>query len=140
MEVVSVHQLEQPQIKQYEDLLEEAKSESFFYGVPLNHMTDRQVIIVNGQVAGAFEFGKAEYEGRSYHRTNCPYTMRAFRGQGIMLDALSHWYAFRRPAMCWIDDENVSSIRLFQNLGFRKASSLFHKGKDGSVYFLTKDA
>ena len=140
MEVKSVHSLEQPNIAQYEALLEEAKSEAFFYGVPLNHMAERQVVILDNEVVGCFETGKVEYNGKSYHRTNRPYTLKAFRGRGLMLAALIHWYAFRRPAMCWIDDENISSIRMFQNVGFIKSGALTHKGQLGHTYFLTRDA
>lgn len=132
-------ELQQPQIQQYEALLEEAKSEAFFYGIPLNHMASRQVVIIDDKVVGCFEFGKVQYEGRSYHRSNRPYTLRAYRGRGLMLAALIHWYTFRRPAMCWIDDDNISSIRLFQNVGFRKSDPLVHKDKAGHVYFLTRD-
>ena len=139
MELVNSNELEQPQIAQYEELLEEANSEAFFYGVPLNHMASRQVVIIDDNVVGCFEFGTVQYEGRSYHRSNRPYTLRAYRGRGLMLAALIHWYAFRRPAMCWIDDDNISSIRMFQNVGFRKSDPLNHKGQDGHVYFLTRD-
>lgn len=140
MLIVNSYELEQPQIAQYEALLEEAKSEAFFYGTPLNHMKERQVVIVDDQVIGAFEHGKIEFEGKSYFRTNRPYTKKEFRGKGYMLEALKFWYVHRRPAMSWIDDENISSIRLFQNLGFRKYKALFHKDKNGHFYLLTQDA
>lgn len=136
MNIISSNILEQPQITQYEALLEEAKSEAFFYGEPLNHIKQRQVVILDGKVVGCFEHGTIDYEGRSYWRTNRPYTMKAYRGRGLMLAALIQWYSTRRPAMCWIDDDNTSSIRLFQNVGFRKETALHHKDKDGHIYLL----
>lgn len=140
MILIKEHMLEQPQIKQYEALLREAESEEFFYGIPLNHMTPRQVIIIDDQVVGCFEAGTLEYDDRRYHRTNRPYVLKAFRGKGIMQEALQFYYKDKRPAMCWIDDKNISSIRLFQNVGFSKSHPVFHKGTDGHIYFLTKDA
>lgn len=128
------------QQEQYQALLVEANKEPFFYGNPLDPKTPRQAIIYRRDVVGFFEDGKVEYEGKSYFRTNRPYTGREHRGQGYMLEALKFWYLDRRPAMCWIDDENISSIRLFQNVGFRVYSKLHHKNKDGSVFLLTHDA
>lgn len=140
MILVKDHMLEQPQIKQYEALLREAETEEFFYGIPLNHMTPRMVIVVEDQVVGCFEYGRLEFEGRGYHRTNRPYVLKQSRGKGIMQEALQFYYKDKRPAMCWIDDENISSIRLFQNVGFRQDKSLFHKGTNGHIYLLTSDA
>jgi hypothetical protein len=125
---------------QYLALLEEANSEQFFYGTPLDPKAFRQVILHGGNVVGAFEYGTTEFEGRNYYRTNRPYTRKEFRGQGHMREALEFWYVHRRPALSWIDDENVSSIRLFQSLGFRIGRSYFHKNKDGHFYILTHDA
>lgn len=134
------YNLEKSHLEQYEALLEEAKSEAFFYGTPLDNMVDRQLVIVDDRVIGCFEHGKITFEGKSYFRTNRPYTKKEFRGKGYMLEALKFWYMDRRPAMSWIDDENISSIRLFQNLGFRQGKAFFHKNKDGHFYFLTHDA
>lgn len=136
MKLISSFALEQPYIKQYEELLEESNSETFFYGTPLNHMKERIVVIEDDQVVGAFEPGVIEYQGRYYSRTNRPYTPKEFRGRGYMQNALRLWYFDKKPAMAWIDDDNVSSIRLFQNVGFVKDHFLHHKGKDGFVYFL----
>lgn len=123
--------------KEYEALLEEANAEPFFYGQPLNPKALRMVVVKDCMVVGCFEIGTTTYEGRVYYRTNRPYTKKECRGKGYMLEALKLWYNKRRPAMGWIDDDNLSSIRMFQNLGFVKAGPLFHKDKNGHLYFLT---
>lgn len=126
-----------PTVKeQYEGLLEEAKKEKFLYGIPLDPKQKRCVILQKGTVVGAFEFGTSEQEDVTYFRTNRPYTLKAYRGQGLMFEALTHWYAARRPAMSWIDDENAASITLFSRLGFVKDRALNYQNKDGHFYFL----
>lgn len=138
MELISSFEIELPQLAQYQELLRESGMETFFYGTPLNHMKERIVLIVDGNVVGAFEPGTVSYDGKIYYRTNRPYTFKEQRGKGYMLEALKQWYQNRRPAMCWIDDSNLSSIRLFQNVGFRRDHDLEHKGQQGSIYFLKK--
>lgn len=122
--------------EQYEALLLEANNEPFFYGNPLDPNAPRMVVVIDEFVVGFFEIGTMEYEGRSYYRTNRPYTKKDCRGKGYMLDALKSWYNRRRPALSWIDDDNLSSIRLFQNLGFVSKQALFHKNKHGHLYIL----
>lgn len=122
--------------KQYKHLLQESRKDRFFDIDPTDKEYDnykRQVVILGNKVVGAFEFYKSEFEGKSYFRTNRPYVLNAYRGKGIMLEALSRWYEHRRPAMAWIEDKNISSIRLFQNVGFRKKIAV----QDGYLYFLT---
>lgn len=123
--------------EQYEALLEEAMKERFLYGVPLDPKQKRCVLVQEGNVAGACEFSTSEQEGVTYFRTNRPYTLKAYRGKGLMFEALSHIYKTHRPAMSWIDDENTSSIALFTRLGFVKDRALHYKNKDGHFYFLT---
>lgn len=126
-----------PQLKeQYDALLEEAKQEKFLYGVPLDPKLKRCVLVENGIVVGACEIDASEQEDVTYFRTNRPYTLRAHRGKGLMFEALSHLYKTNRPAMAWIDDENISSITLFTRLGFVKEKHLHYKNKDGHFYFL----
>lgn len=140
MELIPHIRLTAEQKVQYHQLIHESVGEASLYGVPLNPLPARQVVIVDGKVVGAFEYGQGTYDGKTYHRTNRPYVLREYRGNGIMQIALESWYKFRRPAMAWIDDDNIASIRLFQNVGFRKTDKLFHKEKDGHVYILSKDA
>ena len=136
MELISTLHLEQPYIRQYEELLEESNKEDFFYGEGLNHMKERVVVITDDMVVGFFEPGTTQFEGKSYFRTNRPYTRKSVRGNHLMRDALIQWYKGRCPGLAWIDDQNVSSIRLFQAIGFVKSKPFFHKKRDGHFYLL----
>lgn len=124
-------------LDKYQKLLVSADEDPFFYGVPLDKETPRILICTDDDVAGFFEFGRTTYDGKSYFRANRPYIAPTQRGKGIMKEALKHWFGIRKPAMAWIDDENISSIRLYQSLGFVNNHPLIHKQKDGHVYFLS---
>jgi RimJ/RimL family protein N-acetyltransferase len=125
------------QERQYDALLHESKDETFFYGDKLDPKRSRQVILnEDGNVVGAFEFKRMYYDGRYYWRTNRPYTLKAYRGQGIMGQVLKEWYAQRRPSIAWIDEENLSSIRLFASIGFVQERAAEMHGKSGHFYVL----
>ncbi len=137
MELVIDSQLGFANLTEYERMLEESDAEKFFYGIPLKRKAERTVIIVGESVVGFFEHGMSTFNGQRYYRTNRPYTAVIHRGHGYMVNALKMWYQERRPGMCWIDDENISSIRLFHNVGFRKVEAFFHEGKHGCFYRLS---
>jgi RimJ/RimL family protein N-acetyltransferase len=135
--LISSFALNSTQEKQYQALLKEAETERFFYDIPLNHTKQRQVIIdEESNVIGAFESSRIGYEGRNYYRTNRPYVFEQYRGQGIMTTVLRDWYKERRPALCWIDDENVASIKVFISLGFEQGLRFQAKTKWGHFYIL----
>jgi RimJ/RimL family protein N-acetyltransferase len=126
------------QERQYDQLLLESQDETFFYGDKLDPKRTRQVVLnEDGCVVGAFEFKRMMYDGKYYWRTNRPYTLKAYRGRGIMGQVLKDWYAVRRPSIAWIDDENLSSIRLFASIGFQEERAAEMHGKQGHFYVLT---
>lgn len=136
MELIIDSQLGFANLTEYDRLMDEADMERFFYGERLNRKTERTIIVIGETVVGFFEHGRVSFNGVPYYRTNRPYTALAHRGHGYMTKALVEWYANRRPAMSWIDDENLSSIRLFQNVGFRKVEAFHNKHRDGHFYKL----
>jgi GNAT superfamily N-acetyltransferase len=126
------------QERQYDALLLESQSEVFFYGDKLDPKRTRQVILNEmGNVVGAFEFKRMFYDGKYYWRTNRPYVLKNYRGLGIMGQVLREWYAVRRPSIAWIDDENLSSIRLFASIGFMEERAAEMHGKPGHFYVLS---
>lgn len=129
-------ELEGEQLKQYKALLKDSKNEEFFYGVAMDPDRPRQVILYEGDVAGAFEYSTSKFEGKSYQRTNKPYILTEFRGKGLMKSALEEWYKDKRPALAWIDDENEASIKLFLSLGFKEWKKGEQHGKSGQYYVL----
>lgn len=125
----------------YQELLTTANADPYFYGIPLNPETERTLLCSDDDVVGFFEIGMQNwFEGTAYYRANRPYTAPAYRGHGYMHDALKQWFKDRKPAMAWIDDNNISSIRLYQGLGFVKTKALVHKEKNGHVYILPRDS
>lgn len=138
MEIIFHTRLNEQQKIQYDNLLEESKEEPYLYGKGLVPALSRQVIVHDNNVVGCFESGQILFENKMYHRTNRPYTAKAYRGKGLMFDALQDWYSYRRPAMCWIDDDNQASIALFTRLEFIRKEPFFHKEKDGHIYILDR--
>lgn len=137
MKLILSSDLDNDQFSQYVSLISESKDEPYFYGLGLDINKPRQVIIDDhSTVVGVFEFGTTEYEGKFYHRTNRPYVLNAYRGKGIMSPVLRDWYKTRRPALCWIDDENVASIKVFISLGFEQGLRFQAKTKWGHFYIL----
>ncbi|BAU71403.1 hypothetical protein [Ralstonia phage RSL2] len=135
MHVVDLNLLQQ---SQYLELLEESRDEPMFYGKPLDPKRDRQIVLnKDGDVVGAFEFTRTYWEGRYYWRTNRPYVFKKYRGQGLLVPALTEWYSDRRPALAWIDEENIASIRLFFSLGFTRDKPYVMHGKQGHFYVLS---
>lgn len=125
----------------YQELLKTANADPHFYGIPLDKDADRTLLCTDDDVVGFFEITRqAWFEGTAYWRANRPYTAPAYRGQGFMREALEKWFRNRKPAMAWIDDDNISSIRLYQSLGFAKNKALVHKDKNGHVYLLPRDS
>ncbi|BCM95058.1 hypothetical protein [Burkholderia phage FLC6] len=136
-ETVTVDELNPLQLEQYHALLEESDSEPMFYGKPLDRKAKRQIVLDDDDnVVGAFEYTRTLWEGTYYWRANRPYVMKAHRGKGLLYPALRLWFLNRRPALAWIDDENLASIRLFFSLGFSREYAYTMHGKLGHFYVL----
>jgi len=136
-ETITVDELNLLQQSQYQELLEESRSEPMFYGKPLDPKRRRQIVLDDdNNVAGAFEFTRTYWDGTYYWRANRPYVLKKYRGRGLMVPALRLWFLNRRPALAWIDDENVASIGLYYALGFEQVKFGMMHGKRGHYYVL----
>lgn len=136
-ETVTYDELNLLQRNQYQELLEESRDEPMFYGKALDPKRPRQIVLdENDNVVGAFEYTRTYWEGTYYWRANRPYVLKAHRGKGLLVPALRLWFLNRRPALAWIDDENLASIRLFFSLGFEKQHVGTMHGKLGHFYVL----
>ena len=136
-ELVTVDELNLLQMDQYTELLEESRDEPMFYGKALDPKRPRQIVLdEEDNVVGAFEFTRTYWEGTYYWRANRPYVLKKYRGRGLMVPALRFWFLNRRPALAWIDEENIASIRLFFSLGFSKDKPGVMHGKQGHFYVL----
>lgn len=136
-ETVTYEELNLLQRNQYLELLEESRTEPMFYGKALDPKRPRQIVLDdNDNVVGAFEYTRTYWEGTYYWRANRPYVLKAHRGKGLLVPALRLWFLNRRPALAWIDDENLASIRLFFTLGFERQHPGRMHGKQGHFYVL----
>lgn len=129
------------QKKQYKELIKQSKTDPFLASTRQMKTPWRYPYVVvneNGDVVGAFDAIKLDFEGIQYARAGNPFVLHEYRQQGYMKAALVKYFATRRPAMAFIVDNNKASIALYESLGFRewKKGHVAGVGK-GHYYKLT---
>lgn len=126
-------------------LAEEAVNDPFIGGewftaafTDPSKLTIRPICFFDGKEIVGFINPRSETNnGKLHWRSGVIYLMKKYRGRGLMAEILYNFFDTHHPAMCWIDNNNSSSIRLYTKLGFVKGTAKkIAADEDGHWYHL----